>query len=57
MRELQDYGTMVAGRDTLFVRARQARITEVKIAELTGHSRNTVRKVLAEMRLAGHLKD
>jgi len=57
LKELQDYGATIAGRDALFVRARRARIAEVKIAELTGHSRNTVRKVLAEMRQAGKLKD
>ena len=47
MRErLAEYGRMRASRDPLVAGAKEAGLTEVEIAMLTGHSRNTVRGIL-----------
>ncbi|MFG2370475.1 hypothetical protein ACGFY9_03220 [Streptomyces sp. NPDC048504] len=47
MRErLAEYGRMRASRDPLVTGAKEAGLTEVEIAQLTGHSRNTVRGIL-----------
>ncbi|MGW9301678.1 DUF6003 family protein [Streptomyces cyaneofuscatus] len=45
-QELLTYGDYLRSRDDLIRRAKAAGITEVRIAHLTGHSRNTVRSAL-----------
>ncbi|MEI5100943.1 hypothetical protein RB200_23385 [Streptomyces sp. PmtG] len=44
--KLKKYHQMCASRDGLIVESKQAGLTEVEIAELSGHSRNTVRSIL-----------
>ncbi|WP_143662329.1 hypothetical protein [Streptomyces sp. Amel2xC10] len=43
---LAEYGRMRALRDLLVTGAKGAGLSEVEIAQLTGHSRNTVRSIL-----------
>ncbi|MDO0912929.1 hypothetical protein QQM39_19380 [Streptomyces sp. DT2A-34] len=43
---LAEYGRIRASRDPLVTGAKKAGLSEVEIAQLTGHSRNTVRSIL-----------
>ncbi|MGW0885370.1 hypothetical protein [Streptomyces sp. NPDC002671] len=43
---LAEYGRMRASRDPLVTGAKKAGLSEAEIAQLTGHSRNTVRSIL-----------
>jgi hypothetical protein len=45
-KRLAEYGHMRASRDVLVTGAKTAGLSEVEIAELTGHSRNTIRSIL-----------
>ncbi|MEW2313372.1 hypothetical protein AB0918_32820 [Streptomyces sp. NPDC006864] len=44
--KLKEYRNKCKERDRLILEAKQGGLTEVAIAELSGHSRNTVRSVL-----------
>lgn len=44
--KLTEYRRMCQERDRLILEAKKAGLSEVSIANLTGHSRNTVRSVL-----------
>ncbi|MFB7852671.1 hypothetical protein ACFC34_37440 [Streptomyces sp. NPDC056053] len=46
--KLNKYRQVCASRDSLILEAKEAGLTEVEIAELSGHSRNTVRSVLKQ---------
>ncbi|WP_406337647.1 hypothetical protein [Streptomyces sp. NBC_00649] len=51
MREkLAEYGRMLAAREVLVAEAKSAGLSEVEIAKLTGHSRNTIRGILGRER-------
>ncbi|MFJ8933787.1 hypothetical protein ACIRLA_45210 [Streptomyces sp. NPDC102364] len=52
MREkLAEYGRMLAAREALVAEAKSAGLSEVEIAKLTGHSRNTIRGILGRDRV------
>ncbi|MFJ5712841.1 hypothetical protein [Streptomyces sp. NPDC093105] len=44
--KLTEYRLMCQERDRLILEAKKAGLSEVSIADLTGHSRNTVRSIL-----------
>lgn len=45
---LEKYRRICATRDVLVVAAKRSGLSEVEIAQLSGHSRNTVRSILAK---------
>ena len=45
---LRAYRKMCDARDGLIIAAKDAGLSEVEIAQLSGHSRNTVRSILAK---------
>lgn len=46
--KLEKYRRTCATRDGLVVAAKKSGLSEVEIAQLSGHSRNTVRSILAK---------
>lgn len=46
--KLESYRLMCATRDGLVIEAKTSGLTEVEIAQLAGHSRNTIRSILAK---------
>lgn len=46
--KLREYRVVCESRNSLIHAAKQAGLSEVEIAELSGHSRNTVRAVLKQ---------
>ncbi|MFE7181796.1 hypothetical protein [Streptomyces erythrochromogenes] len=47
LKQLEAYRAMLDARDALVRRARDAGLSEAQIAKATGHSRTTVRNILA----------
>lgn len=46
--QLEKYRRTCATRDDLVIAAKRSGLSEVEIAQLSGHSRNTVRSILAK---------
>ncbi|MGR3936263.1 hypothetical protein [Streptomyces sp. BRA346] len=46
--KLEKYRRTCATRDVLVIAAKRSGLSEVEIAQLSGHSRNTVRSILAK---------
>ncbi|WP_128802549.1 MULTISPECIES: hypothetical protein [unclassified Streptomyces] len=46
--KLEKYRRTCATRDALVIAAKRSGLSEVEIAQLSGHSRNTVRSILAK---------
>lgn len=46
--KLEKYRRTCATRDALVIEAKRSGLSEVEIAQLSGHSRNTVRSILAK---------